>query len=367
LADETERTVLRRTVLGEAPGAEEVLHVLRVESPVEEPPRRVTLSEVPLRIGRVEGNDLVLAAPEISRAHCSLVVRDGVATVSDLGSTNGTFVDDRRVTAPTPLQDGARLRLGPFVLAYRRGQRRDLERAETLARDLERAARYQRALLPAPIAEGPVRASWRFIPSVALGGDGFGYRTLPDGRFAVWMLDATGHGIDSALLAVSAMTVLREGGPPGADAGDCAAAIAGLDAMFESERHDGLFFTLWYGVFDPRARALRHAAAGHHPAFLCVAGAAPLPVGTRNPPVGAGMFGVAPDAGEIAVPPGARLYLFSDGAFETVRPDGTRNALRDLLPALDALPDEEALLHAARALAGGAPFEDDVSILVLDL
>jgi sigma-B regulation protein RsbU (phosphoserine phosphatase) len=367
LADETERTLLRRTVLGDAPGAEEVLHVVQVELPAEEPPRRATLSEVPLRIGRVDGNDLVLAAPEISRAHCSLVVRDGVATVSDLGSTNGTFVSDRRITEPTTLEDGARLRLGPFALTYRRGLRHELERAETLARDLERAARYQRALLPAPIAEGAVRVAWRFVPSVALGGDGFGYRTLPDGRFAVWMLDATGHGIDSALLAVSAMTVLREGGPPGADAGDCAAVIAGLDAMFESERYDGLFFTLWYGVFDPRTRLLRHAAAGHHPAFMMAAGAAPVPVGTRNPPVGAGMFGVAPDAGEVAVPPGARLYLFSDGAFETPRVDGARNALRDLLPALNARPDEETLLRAARALAGGVPFEDDVAILVLDL
>jgi hypothetical protein len=363
LADEAERTLLRRTLPGEAPDAEQVLHVLTVESPAGEPPRRTTLSEVPLRIGRVEGNDLVLAAPEVSRAHCSLVLREGIAVVSDLGSTNGTFVNGQRIVAPTPLADGARLQLGPFVLAYRRGPRRELARAETLDRDLERAARYQRALLPAPITEGPVRVAWCFVPSVALGGDGFGYRTLADGRFALWMLDATGHGIDSALLAVSAMTVLREGGPAGADAGDVAAVIAGLDAMFDSERYEGLFFTLWYGVFDPRARVLRCAAAGHHPAFLLANGL--VAVGPRNPPVGAGMVGVPTDVAEVEVPAGARLYLFSDGAFETLRPDGTRNALRDLLPVLHAAPDEEGVLRAARAMAGGAGFEDDVSVLMV--
>jgi serine phosphatase RsbU (regulator of sigma subunit) len=75
--------------------------------------------------------------------------------------------------------------------------------------------------------------------------------------------------------------------------------------------------------------------------------------------------------GALQVPPGARLHLFSDGAFETQRPDGRQNALSDFLPVLSlppqpGLPEPERLLRAAKALAAGAPFDDDVSILTFD-
>ena len=51
--------------------------------------------------------------PHVSKAHCRVSVGDqGGATVEDLGSKNGTFVNDRRIEAPTPLARGDVLRLG---------------------------------------------------------------------------------------------------------------------------------------------------------------------------------------------------------------------------------------------------------------
>jgi adenylate cyclase len=41
------------------------------------------------------------------------------AVVEDLGSRNGSFVNDRRITAPTSLADGDRLKLGSVLLTYR--------------------------------------------------------------------------------------------------------------------------------------------------------------------------------------------------------------------------------------------------------
>jgi len=368
--DDTERTSIRRLVPTDAMG-EPMLHVLQVEEDSVTPARRAILGELPLRIGRVEGNDLVLVSTEVSRTHCSLVLIDGRAVVTDLGSTNGTLVDGQRIQGPTPIAPGARLRIGPFALAYQAGPRRALERAAEIERDLDRAAQYVRALLPPAMVDGPVRADWRFVPSIAVGGDGFGYRMLPDGRFVFWLLDVTGHGLGAALLAASVMTTLREGGPPGADAADCAAVLRALDATFDMDRHGGLYFTLFYGVYDPATRRLDHAAGGHHPAFLIVDGAPPQPVGTRNLPVGAGLSMTQPSVGVATLPPGSRLHLFSDGAFETLTPAGKQNSLADFLPAIAAppvpgQPEAERLLHAAQALAVGAPFDDDVSILVLD-
>lgn len=369
--DDTERTAIRRPGGAPLPAEEPVLHVLQVENDAATPARRVMLGDLPLRIGRVEGNDLVLAASEVSRSHCSITLRDGRAVVTDSGSTNGTLVDGVRIAAPVELAEGARLRIGPFTLVYLRGPRRTLERAAEIERDLQRAAQYVQALLPPAMREGPMQVDWRFVPSVAVGGDGFGYRALPGGRFAIWLIDVAGHGVGSALLAASVMTMLREGGPPGADPADCAAVLAALDATFEMDRHGGLFFTLWYGVYDSATRRLAHVAGGHHPAYLVGPDGVPMPVGTRNPPVGTGFPGRAVQAGAVQVPRGARLHLFSDGAFETQQPGGRQNAMPDFLPALamppqPGLPEPERLLRAAQALAAGAPFDDDVSILTFD-
>lgn len=325
-----------------------------------------------LRIGRVAGNDIVLPTPEVSRSHCMVLLEPGRgAVLSDLGSTNGTFVDGRRVSEPVLLSDHSLLAVGSHTLLYRCGTPEQLARAASLQQEMERAIRYVRAVLPEPIAEGPIRADWVFLPSESLGGDGFGYHRLRDGRFALWLLDVVGHGLGSALLAVSVMNLLRQPELPGADPGDPAQVLLALNALFPMDRHGGLCFSIWYGVFDPATRTMRHASGGQHPAFLAAPGlAAPQPILARNM-----LLGAAPDmpfrAAEAAIPPGSRLYLFSDGAFEVQGTDGRQMGLKDVLPliAAGAAPgpgEADRLLRDIRGLAAAAPFEDDVSIMVVD-
>lgn len=68
-------------------------------------------------VGRGPGNDLMLMDPMISWNHAVLWVEGDQLWVRDLGSTNGTWVHDRRVTAATALQPGDRLRFGVAVEA----------------------------------------------------------------------------------------------------------------------------------------------------------------------------------------------------------------------------------------------------------
>jgi pSer/pThr/pTyr-binding forkhead associated (FHA) protein len=65
-------------------------------------------------IGR-EGCDVLLPDPEVSRRHARILVVDDVLAVEDLGSTNGTFVNGRMITGPTPLQPGDRVAFGKTV------------------------------------------------------------------------------------------------------------------------------------------------------------------------------------------------------------------------------------------------------------
>ncbi len=80
------------------------------------------VSEGGLRIGRAAGNDLVLADEEASRYHATVWVYGGQAYIRDENSTNGTWVNERRLTAPTSLRPGGRIRLGKTVLELMRGE-----------------------------------------------------------------------------------------------------------------------------------------------------------------------------------------------------------------------------------------------------
>lgn len=82
---------------------------------------RLPLHGGELVLGR-EGDGVVpLPSASVSRRHAAVVMDGRAATVRDLGSKNGTFVDDVRADGAIVLRDGARLRLGTLELTFRTG------------------------------------------------------------------------------------------------------------------------------------------------------------------------------------------------------------------------------------------------------
>jgi adenylate cyclase len=69
------------------------------------------------RIGRSETSEIVLADPSVSREHAVVEIRAGEPVVRDLGSTNGTFVNGRRVRAQS-LRDGDELVFGSTKMRF---------------------------------------------------------------------------------------------------------------------------------------------------------------------------------------------------------------------------------------------------------
>jgi len=67
-----------------------------------------------LVVGRDEGCHLRPASPAISKKHCAVFMRAGKVFVRDLGSTNGTFLNDEQVVGDREVMDGDRLRAGPL-------------------------------------------------------------------------------------------------------------------------------------------------------------------------------------------------------------------------------------------------------------
>ena len=73
-----------------------------------------------LIIGRAEKCGLVLDDTYVSQVHARIFARDDSVMVEDLGSTNGTYLNRRRITAPAELQRGDRVKIGKTVLELRK-------------------------------------------------------------------------------------------------------------------------------------------------------------------------------------------------------------------------------------------------------
>jgi hypothetical protein len=82
------------------------------------PEQRVRLGGEPLVIGRAPSSGLMLAAHEVSRAHCRIASVGEAVSIADLESTNGTFVNGKRIVGTVDWPQGVAVQIGPFRLGW---------------------------------------------------------------------------------------------------------------------------------------------------------------------------------------------------------------------------------------------------------
>jgi pSer/pThr/pTyr-binding forkhead associated (FHA) protein len=73
-----------------------------------------------LTVGRAAGCQVALEDNYVSQLHARVFTRDGGVWVEDLGSTNGTYLNDQRVSAPLAVRRGDQLKVGSTVLELKR-------------------------------------------------------------------------------------------------------------------------------------------------------------------------------------------------------------------------------------------------------
>jgi len=243
-----------------------------------------------------------------------------------------------------------------------------------LRRELHDAERYVLAILPEPVAE-PFALEWLFVPSTELGGDSFGYHWVDREHFALYLLDVCGHGVGSALLSITVTNTLRSGALPKTDFRMPEAVLAALNQVFQAEHQNGLYFTIWYGVYHQPTGMLRYASAGHPPPIL-VSGAREERGEAKSLSAVGCPVGFLPDATyeskECSLAGPARLFLFSDGAYEITGPDGTMLESAEFEEVLTRAVPEGAselkdLLDFARNFSGSKELDDDFSIIKMTI
>ena len=113
--DEGERTQFYTGTGGY--GAEEQIHCLELNIG-DQLEKRYIISRTGLKIGRAAPADIILSDARVSRTHCMVELSDDGVQVSDMNSTNGTYVDDERIHGTEVLDVGSTLRVGNVSFVY---------------------------------------------------------------------------------------------------------------------------------------------------------------------------------------------------------------------------------------------------------
>jgi len=240
---------------------------------------------------------------------------------------------------------------------------------ERLAAELKEAEAYVHSLLPEKLQLGQIVTDYQFISSSQLGGDMLGHHWL-DGkegdRLAMYLLDVSGHGVGASLLSVSALNTIRRQTLADVAFDSPASVLSGLNLAFPIEENNGRLITAWYGVYHPQSRLLEYASAGSPPAIVLNASDDPKLLGQSDP-----VLGFDPDvkygSDQLEVAPGARMWLYSDGAFELRSAEGQMLGIEGLTSllaeAVSAPRGVEYVTQKLQAFQGKEHFDDDLSLL----
>jgi sigma-B regulation protein RsbU (phosphoserine phosphatase) len=262
-------------------------------------------------------------------------------------------------------------------------------------RELEIAHEIQQSFLPHTFPQVPgIEIAAVMHPAREVGGDFYDVIPLSRERVGVLVADVSGKGVPSALYMALARTLLRAHSLSArprylSDALESAqvrqlmrtgslGALAALgavgltnDYLMAHHAQPCMFFTLFYGVYDPQSCLLTYVNAGHNPPLLHSS-----PTGDQDwlPPtdIAIGLISSRPfEAQERRLSPGDVLVLYTDGVTETFNAkhemfgeERLTEAVRDraLAPAQELV---EAIKTEVTAFAGGVPQSDDITLLVL--
>jgi sigma-B regulation protein RsbU (phosphoserine phosphatase) len=252
-----------------------------------------------------------------------------------------------------------------------------------MVRDLEAAAKVQQSLLPAATVTLPAtQVAWRYVPCQSLAGDFLNIFPLDEEHVGLFVVDVSGHGVPSSLMAVTVgrfltpkvseqSLLVRQGADGRVVIVRPAEVATQLNRLFQADEFSGLYFTILYGVLHVPTGRLDYVSGGHPALVRVPAGGTAEFHAAEGFPI-AFVPDVEYDQHTLQLTPGDRLYLYSDGVPEAMDKDRQPlgdQAMADLLSAARSQPLEESVTSLLDRVEEWCRPEgplDDVSILGIE-
>jgi Stage II sporulation protein E (SpoIIE) len=239
--------------------------------------------------------------------------------------------------------------------------------AEKLHQEIELARRMQRNLLPVDLPCSDVfDIAAACQPASQIGGDIYDIKLVEDGRLVLLLGDATGHGVDSALLGAIVMGSFRTAVVQNQEPRP---VLSVMDQALRESSQPG-FVTGVYCVFDSAGASFQYGLAGHYAPIIyrslgkCFDSFEPesLPMGVGLPP--------SYHIGSAELHRGDVIAIFSDGLIETRNPENEtfESVLYRIIVDSDGEDSSEILsrvLNGVRTFRGALQPEDDITAIII--
>ncbi len=237
-----------------------------------------------------------------------------------------------------------------------------------MERELQLGREIQSRLLPSPpIDIDGTELAARSVPCFEVGGDYYDFIEFPDGDLGLAMADVSGKGVAAALIMSSIQAALRIAAPL---EDDLSALMTRLNALLYRMARGRKYATFFFGRYTPENGVLRYVNAGHcHPLLVGDDDLFEEIASTGRP------IGILPE-GEfhersVTIPPGAMLFLYTDGLSEAMDPQEKEFSMERLRAAVQRHRKADPETVAARVLETIAEFErgahpmDDKTVVVM--
>lgn len=234
--------------------------------------------------------------------------------------------------------------------------------------DFAQARAIQQTLLPREmprVAKLDLSGIWH--PARTMGGDYYDLFKLGENELAVCIGDVAGKGMPAALLMSGLQAAVR------ASASNSPRDLCErVRRVVVSSLSGGRFVTFFYATVDTAAMRLRWCNAGHNAPILARADGSIVRLAEGGPAISRLFRNTPYEEREIALQPGDRLVLFTDGVSEATDASGElfgEQRIEELVTAarnLDAHELQQTIVNASTAFSGGE-IEDDVTLVVVAL
>ncbi|HVK62190.1 MAG TPA: SpoIIE family protein phosphatase [Bdellovibrionales bacterium] len=344
--------------------------------------RQWILNKTELLLGRNPTADIHLAEASLSKMHARIHFSNNKATITDLGSTNKTLVENQALTPNVahPLKNNDQIRAGGLVFKFlEQGIVSETVEKGRMETELAKARTLQASLFPVhpEVSYEWLQVGGAYRSATEIGGDWWWHWSCGGKVFAL-VGDATGHGASAGLITSAARSAVAtiEDDPELT----IERAYAVLTKAIQKCSGGRMAMSAFIVEIDLQSRALRYINASHLAAILLPKDAKDLswksleslgdPVSS---PLGTGLAKVS--VGQCLVNEGARLVLVTDGLTERKTIAGepiSERAFGTMLihahtANLDSLHGFLASLMEQSDKASSSTLEDDITVVALDL